>query len=75
MIGWQHKTSITYVTYVKIYSHLSNEREVMLSDFEKKCTLHVLHLFTSVFQKIPPSMFIDFAPPPRLVQPSRLLER
>ena len=81
-----------------MYSHLSNKREVTLTDFEKshppqkKFTLHIywfltffppstprlLHLCTSFFQKIPPSTFIDFAtfaPPPRLFQSPRLLER
>ena len=64
-----------------MYSHLSNKREVTLTDFEKK---------------IPPSMFIDFldlfhppllvyciyvlvfskkSHPPCLFQPPRLLER
>ena len=70
-----------------VYSHLSNKREVMLTDFEKKiyppCTFS-------------PSTFIDFldffhppllvycnyvlvfskkSHPPRLFQPQRLLER
>ena len=42
--------------------------------FGKKSTLHVY----GFFKKIPTSTFIDlatFAPPPRLFQPPRLLER
>ena len=47
-------------------------------------TSHLLELCISFFHKIPPSTFIPtstftdlayFAPPPRLFQPSRLLER
>ena len=68
------------------YSHLSNKREVTLTDFEN----------STVHKKNPPSMFIDFldyfhpplqvyciyvlafakkSHPPRLFQPPRLLER
>ena len=66
------------------YSHLSNKRGVTLTDFEKKIhpprllifrffppsTPRLLQLFTSFFQKIPPSTFIDFLDffhPPLLV--------
>ena len=41
-------------------------------------TPRLLHLCSGFFQKIPPSMFIDFAtfaPPTRLFQPPRLIEK
>ena len=77
--------SVPYIFYY-LYSHLSNKREVTLTDFEK---FHPP-------QKNPPSTFIDFldffhpplhvyciyvlvfskkSHPPRLFQPPRLLER
>ena len=78
------KKAYEYVC-IKKYSHLSNKREVTLTDFEKK--IHLQRTF-------PPSTFIDFldffhppllvycsyvlvfskkSHPPRLFQPPRLL--
>ena len=73
----------TLISLINVTSHLpilknSTLHVYYLEFFHPPLHVYCIYVCTSFFQKIPPSTFSDFAtfaPPPRLFQPPRLLER